>query len=41
MDYGHGHYLMSVSQARSLPRPKNWSGDLTDGYVNNFISFFK
>ena len=32
---------MALSQARNLFRPNNWLGDLTGGYVNNFICFFE
>ena len=31
---------MVSSKARNLLRPNNLSGDLTDDFVNNFISFF-
>ena len=32
---------MALSHARRLLRCNNWSGDLTDDCVNNFMSFFK
>ena len=31
---------MALSQARNLLRRNTLSGDLTDDFVNNFISFF-
>ena len=34
------HLTMALSRARNLLRPNNLSGDLTDDFVNNFISFF-
>ena len=35
----HTFLTMALSQARNLLRPNNLLGDLTDDFVNNFISF--
>ena len=32
---------MASSQTCNLLKPNNLSGDLTDNFVNNFISFFE
>ena len=40
IDSAYKQLTMALSQARNLLRPNNLSGDLTDGCVNNFMSFF-
>ena len=41
VDSAYKQLTMALSQARNLLRRNNLSGDLTDDFANNFMSFFE